>query len=111
MAKTTDEKFYLLTFNEDYADEHNVPALACMNEKEYKRWFTTRRAVLAHLGNGGDCFCEDLQGMTGKELIAKGYVGKTIVSKEFHKLFNKADLSELSLCGVFEEEYEEEEED
>jgi|SRR6478609_1440619 len=31
-------KYYLLTFNDDYADEHNVPALACMTEKEYNAW-------------------------------------------------------------------------
>lgn len=29
---------YLLTFNENWADEHNVPALACMTEEEYKKW-------------------------------------------------------------------------
>ena len=27
-------KYYLLTFNDDYGDEHNVPALAVMNERE-----------------------------------------------------------------------------
>lgn len=32
---------YLLTFNEDYADEHNVPALACMTTKEYEEWLET----------------------------------------------------------------------
>ncbi len=31
-------KYYLLTFNDDYGDEHNVPALACFNEDEYKKW-------------------------------------------------------------------------
>ncbi len=35
------EKYYLLTFNDDYGDEHNVPALACMNEEEYKKWLET----------------------------------------------------------------------
>lgn len=34
-------KYYLLTFNEDYADEHNVPGVACFTEKEYKEWLTT----------------------------------------------------------------------
>jgi len=29
------DKFYLLTFNEDWADEHNVPALACFNEETF----------------------------------------------------------------------------
>lgn len=31
-------KYYLLTFNEDWADEHNVPALACFNEEQYQKW-------------------------------------------------------------------------
>ena len=31
-------KYYLLTFNDDYADEHNVPALACMTEVEFEEW-------------------------------------------------------------------------
>lgn len=34
-------KYYLLTFNEDYADEHNVPALACFKEEEYLKWLDT----------------------------------------------------------------------
>jgi hypothetical protein len=40
MSTTTEktQKYYLLTFNEDYADEHNVPAQACFNEKDYKKW-------------------------------------------------------------------------
>jgi len=31
-------KYYLCTFNPDYADEHNVPALACFTEEEYNVW-------------------------------------------------------------------------
>lgn len=31
-------KYFLLTFNEDWADEHDVPALACFNENEYEEW-------------------------------------------------------------------------
>lgn len=33
--------YKLLTFNEDWADEHNVPALACMTEEEYNTWLKT----------------------------------------------------------------------
>lgn len=33
-----DNKYYLLTFNQDYADEHNVPALACFNQETYQQW-------------------------------------------------------------------------
>jgi len=32
------QKYYLLTFNEDWADEHYVPALTCFTENEYQRW-------------------------------------------------------------------------
>jgi hypothetical protein len=31
----------LLTFNENYGDEHNVPALACFTEQEYETWLET----------------------------------------------------------------------
>jgi hypothetical protein len=34
-------KYYLLIFNEDYADEHNVPAIACMTEEKYQKWLKT----------------------------------------------------------------------
>jgi hypothetical protein len=34
-------KYYLLTFNEDWADEHDVPALECMTEEEYSEWLET----------------------------------------------------------------------
>lgn len=34
-------KYYLLTFNEDYADEHDVPALSCMKEEDYNKWLET----------------------------------------------------------------------
>lgn len=33
--------FYLLTFNENWADEHNVPALACFNEEQFQNWKQT----------------------------------------------------------------------
>ena len=31
-------KYYLLQYNEDFADEMNVPALACFTEEEYNKW-------------------------------------------------------------------------
>jgi hypothetical protein len=34
-------KYYLLTFDEDYADEHNVPALDCFTEQQYNKWLKT----------------------------------------------------------------------
>ena len=30
--------YYLLTFCEDWADEHNVPALDCKTEEQYQAW-------------------------------------------------------------------------
>jgi hypothetical protein len=38
VKKTSMDSYYLLTFNEDYADEHDVPALACMNQNEFNEW-------------------------------------------------------------------------
>lgn len=101
--------YYLLTFNQDWADEHNVPALACMDEETFKNWSETKLSIHAHLGNGGDCFMEDEQGLTGKELIKQGYVEKFNVDESFVKTFNKAGLADLSLSNVFDsEEFEDE---
>lgn len=105
------EKYYLLTFNEDWADEHYVPALACMNDKEYKKWSETKQTVDAHLGNGGDDFCDDLQGKTGKELLKLKAVNKMIVDESFYKIFKKADLEYLSLSSIFDNEEPEDDDD
>ena len=40
------EKYKLLTFSEDYADEHNVPALECMTEEQYQKWLLTPSGTL-----------------------------------------------------------------
>lgn len=37
-------KYYLLTFSEDYSDEHNVPALDCFTEKDYEAWLVKKLA-------------------------------------------------------------------
>jgi hypothetical protein len=34
-------RYFLLTFNDDYGDEHNVPALECFTEEEYEKWSRT----------------------------------------------------------------------
>ena len=39
-------KYKLLTFNEDYADEHNVPALCIMSEEDYEIWLKTPSGTL-----------------------------------------------------------------
>jgi hypothetical protein len=103
---------YLLTFNMDWADEHDVPALAVMDEKRFKKWSETKLSISANLGNGGDCFCEEFQGYTGKELIEEGIVSKYVVDESFAKVFKKANLESLSLSNVFDgEEYEGDEDD
>ena len=33
-------KYFILTFNEDWADEHDVPALEAMTEVEYNKWLS-----------------------------------------------------------------------
>lgn len=35
------KKFYLLSFDEDYGDEHDVPAIECFTEEQYKQWLET----------------------------------------------------------------------
>jgi hypothetical protein len=101
--------FYLLTFNEDWADEHNVPALACMSQKEYDEWAKTRLSFYALLGNGGADFCDELQGKTGQELVDQEFVSKTLVSEDFADVFLMCRLGDLSLCNIFDgDEYEEE---
>jgi len=94
--------YFLLVFNEDWADEHDVPALAIMTEKEYNKWAGIRLSINANLGNGGECFMENEQGSTGKELVKSGIVRKYKVDEAFAKTFKKARLGDLSLCNVFE---------
>lgn len=99
------EKYYLLTFNRDYADEHNVPALACMREKEYKKWLDLKIGIYANLGNSGDGFGKDyVDYKTGKDYLNAKIVNKFIVDESFYKTFKKARLSDLSLCNVFDED-------
>lgn len=97
------KKYFLLTFNEDWADEHNVPAIACFTEKQYNNWLKKEQETYAHLGNGGDCFLEELddEDVTGQYLVDKDYVQVTEVDESFNKVFKKAGLSDLSLCSVF----------
>jgi hypothetical protein len=106
-------EYYLLRFNEDWADEHNVPALACMNENKFNNWKQRKLSIHAHLGNNGDGFMEEEQGLTGTECIKHGYVKKFIVDEEFYKTFNKAKLKDLSLSNIFDDDnqYEDDDED
>jgi hypothetical protein len=104
-------KHYLLTFNQDWADEHDVPALAVMTEDEFKKWSKTRLSIDAYLGNSGDGFMENEQGMTGAELIKQGYVDKMTVDESFAKIFDKAGLSYLSLSNIFDLDNQYEDED
>jgi hypothetical protein len=94
-------KHYLLTSNEDWADEHNVPALAVMNEVEFDKWSQTKLQIRAFLGNSGDYFMDMEQGKTGAELISLKKVQVTEVDENFVSTFKKAKLSMLSLSSIF----------
>jgi hypothetical protein len=110
--KKTGMSWFLLTLNEDWADEHNVPALAVMDEKRYEKWSKTRLSISANLGNSGYHFMENEQGMTGAELVKSGTVSKMKVTPEFAKIFKKADLEDLSLSDIFDgEEYDSDDDD
>jgi hypothetical protein len=100
------KEFYLLTFNEDWADEHDVPALACMDQEEYDKWLKKRLSICAHLGNNGDNFMEEEQGLTGEALIKTGTVCMHVVDESFKKIFDKACLASLSLSNIFNEDNE-----
>lgn len=98
-------KYYLLTFNEDWANEHNVPALECFKEEDFIKWKKLKIYPSAYLGNNGDNFMDDEQGKTGAELL-KSYVSSRLVDESFYKTFHKAGLSDLSLSNVFDLEQE-----
>lgn len=92
-------KYYLCIFNEDYADEHNVPATACFTEEQYNAW----------LGNSGDCFGECYDNyLFMKDFVADDTVKVTEVDESFYNFFHAADMSGLSLCNIFEREVDDE---
>ncbi len=180
--------YKLLVFNEDYADEHNIPALACFTEDGYQEWLKSpsgrknkdyEKQLIAYeeaeekdkqfwqtleekgyvlnghpntsmipktdietlelekeyrirndyrtrikyptkvsswmrswLGNGGECFEEAYNHLyLMKEFVEKGLVKVYDVDENFYNMFNKAELSRLSLCNVFEIECDEDEDD
>ena len=177
--------YKLLTFNQDYADEHDVPALAVMTNEEYQKWLKVKSGKLnpkyeehyarwkanddlqknfwktlkdngitntdkkipwdrpdlkklvedyrtnykymscpskvksflsASLGNGGDGFGEKYSNYYLMEEFVKAGVVKVLdVSEDFAKTFKKANLEDLSLCNIFNEDelydYDEDDED
>lgn len=167
-------KFYLLTFSDDWADEHDVPALECMTEDEYLKWLNRPAGVLnkdyekydalykekvdiaekalnrlkelnlyhtpvkdipknlrkeydqlskvcyvsfrdkptklkesylyARLGNGGEGFDEGYRDfIIMKDFVDRGNVKVYEVNENFYETFQKCGLSRLSLCNIFEE--------
>lgn len=108
-----DKIYYLLTYNEDWADEHNVPALACMTEEEFESWkeedTVNERGtddesyrICARLGNSGDGFGESFDYASKmKDLLKDKTVKVTEVDESFYKVFKKAGLADLSLCTIF----------
>lgn len=71
--------YYLLTFNEDWADEHNVPALDCKTEEEYNKWLESPT------GEVNDNYEEELksyeQNLKASELFKKQLIEKGLWSK------------------------------
>ena len=108
MKKLKKGESYLLTMCEDWADEHDVPALDVFSQEEFDSWCKCKHNPNARLGNNGDGFLEEYQGQTGKDFIKAGIVNVTVVPKEFVKYFHKAELSSLSLSNIFENCYDEE---
>lgn len=100
--------YYLLTFEEDYTDEHDVPALACFTQEQYDSWLETKQDVYAYLGNSGYGFLEeelqkyDEKMPTGNECKKEGWVSVFKVDESFYNTFHKAHLGSLSLCSIFE---------
>lgn len=169
-------KYYLLTFDQDYADEHDVPAIECMTEEQYNKWLETpsgklnpkyeelmvnynnyqeakkdldlrirsslgdrwvtvqftqwppdllkdynelhktygynsswprhpqkvRSFLRANLGNSGDGFEENFQHLyLMREFVEQGIVKVFEVNEDFYNTFHKAELKRLSLCNVF----------
>jgi hypothetical protein len=106
------EKYYLLQFSQDWADEFNIGAIACMNEKDYKRWLDRDiwedegiPDIHKSTGNSGEGFFQELFDYDlHKKMkdIVRQYVTKHTVSEEFYKTFKKTGLgSGVNLCGIF----------
>lgn len=94
-------KYYLLTSNENWADEFDIPALAVMNEDEYTEWLQAVPEIYTYTLNC-DNFMENEQGMTGFELVARKVVNVMEVDENFAEIFKQAELHRLSLSSVFE---------
>lgn len=72
-------KYYLLTFDDDWADEHDVPALACMTEEQYSKWLVTKNGDLNTDYEQQKVEWDDLQRRQQefwKELYARGLYSK-----------------------------------
>jgi hypothetical protein len=95
-------KYFLLTFDENWADEHDVPALACFTEAEYEEWQFRAIEIHARLGNSGEYFEEEFEHcIIGRDYEKEGYVSVFEVDENFFNTFHKANLSGLSLCNIF----------
>lgn len=115
-------KYYLLIFNENWADEFDVPSIDCKNESEYNDWANFKylerekndskekwrssepESIYTFLGNSGEGFDEQFEYLKGKpmkEFVKNGLVEKIIVSEEFYKIFQKAKIKDLSLTNIF----------
>lgn len=102
---------YLVIFRENYADEFDIPAVDCMTEEEYKTWLTESlfyesggSRLITYLGNSGEGFEDDViyKELTCQDLVNSEKVKVIPVNNYFYETFHSANLSELSLCNIFE---------
>ncbi len=71
-----------------------------------------RSKLRAYLGNNSNGFGESYeQYLRCRDLIDAGLIMYYEVTEEFHKMFHKADLSNLSMCNVFDMDMLNEQED
>ncbi len=100
------KQFILVYYNEDWADEHDVPALEVFDQEELDKWLTTsREEYFASLGNSGDGWGEEYEGFSGQDFVDEGLVEITEVDQSFADTFRALGLSNLSLCDIFEKNY------
>lgn len=82
------QKYFLLVFNEDWADEHNVPAQACFTETQYNKWL------------------ESPMGTINPKYKEKKAIHDLLIEKKdiFHKELNDRNLYNKKYCDFTPEE-------
>ena len=108
-------KKYLLTYNGNFADEHDVPAFALFTEKEYKEFRELEvdvNLIRAYLGNSGDCFEEDFEHYEGEkygDMFDSNYSDVEVyeITDEIYNFLNTIEINRYSLTNLLEKDKEE----